>query len=360
MEQAKKGLDVTLLLVTVTLLLLGLLAIYSSSSFHAIRSKDNSLFYIVNQLRPLFIGGLLALILSKINYKIWGKLSPVFLLFALFLLFYVVYFSKPINDVQRWIKIGGVSIQPSEFAKIAIILWLSYYLTRYREKIKRLCWLLPVVLVSSAVIVLLILEPSFGVAFTICLSVLILMFVGEVKMKYIIIFTGLVGIMLLLSMSKTPYAKTRFDNYLSGEVYQVTQSMQAIGSGGIFGVGLGQGKEKLFFLPYPHTDFIFASFAEEIGLVGSILILGLFSIFFLRGIRISAHAPTKFGSLLAFGLSLNIFLSALLHIGVASGLIPTTGIPLPFISYGGSSLVVNLVSVGILLNISKQGKVLNS
>ncbi len=354
MEITKRKLDIPLLLVVITLLLLGLVAIYSSSSFQAIRSKGNSLFYILNQLRPLFIGGLLALIVSKINYRVWRKLSVFILIISLFLLFYVKYFGQPINNVQRWLKVGDISLQPSEFAKIAIILWLSAYLCRSKENNKSLKYFLPVVIVSCAMIGLIILQPSFGVAFTICCSVLALIYVGEVRLKYLIVFVGLLGGILLLAINQITYLKNRLYAYLSGGTGQVEESIRAIASGGIFGVGLGQGREKLLFLPYPHTDFIFSSFAEEIGLIGSIFIFALFSILFLRGVKIATRAPTEFGRLLAFGLSFNIFFSTLIHIGVASGVLPTTGLPLPFISYGGSSMVVNLISVGILLNISKQ------
>lgn len=355
MEESRTKLDLPLLLVVMTLLLLGLVAIYSSSLFSAIRSKGNSLFYIINQLRPLFIGGIIALIISKMDYKVWRKLSLFILFFIAFLLIYVIYYEKPINDVQRWIKVGGISIQPSEFAKIAIIIWLSAYLSRNEERKKTLSRILPIIFVSFALIALIILEPSFGVAFTICCSVIVLMFVGGVRLKYLIAFMGLLGGILILGLYKAPYAWKRFSDYFSNEVDHIEQSVKAISAGGIWGVGLGQGKSKLYFLPYPHTDFIFSSFTEEIGLIGAILIFTLFSICFLRGIRISLRAPTEFGRLLAFGLSFNIFFSALLHIGVATRLIPTTGQPLPFISYGGSSLVVNLISVGILLNISKHG-----
>jgi cell division protein FtsW len=305
-------------------------------------------------MKPLFIGGLLALIASKIHYRIWEKLAPFIIVLAIFLLIYVLFFGKPIRDVQRWIKIGGISIQPGELAKPAIVIWLSSYLSRNEAKIGNLKGLLPIIVTSFIVLVLLLLEPSFGIAFTICLSILFLMFVGKIKMKHMFILGGVVCGMLLIGISKTPYAKTRFSTFLSGEVYQVTQSMQGIGAGGVFGVGLGQGKEKLLFLPFPHTDFIFSSLAEELGMVGSIVVFLLFTIFFLRGAKIASHAPTSFGSLMAFGLTFNIFISALLHIGVASGILPTTGLPLPFISYGGSSLVVSLLSVGILLNISKK------
>lgn len=353
MGENQVKIDVPLLLVVITLLLLGLLTVYSSSSFHAIRSKGNSLFYFINQMRPLFIGGLLAFIASKIHYRVWEKLAPFILLVVIFLLVYVLLFGKPVRNVKRWIWIDGMSIQPGEIAKMAIVIWLSSYLSRNEAKIKNLKGLAPIIGISSIVLVLLLLEPSFGIAFTICLSILVLMFMGAVKIKHMILLGGMASSMLLIGISKTPYAKTRFSTFLSGEVYQVTQSMQGIGAGGIFGVGLGQGKEKLLFLPYPHTDFIFSTLAEELGMVGSIVVFLLFTIFFLRGMRIGTHAPTKFGSLLAFGLVFNIFISALLHIGVASGMLPTTGLPLPFISYGGSSLVMALISVGIILNISK-------
>lgn len=353
MRENQVKIDVHLLLVIITLLLLGLLMVYSSSSFQAIRNKGNSLFYLINQLKPLFIGGFLALVASKINYRIWDKLAPLILLVALFLLIYVLFFTAPIRNVQRWIRIGEVSIQPGEVTKVAFVIWLSSYLSRNKVKIKNLKGLVPIIAVSFVILILLLLEPSFGIAFTICLSILFLMFVGEVKMKHMIFLGGVVSSMFLVGMSKMPYAKTRFSTFLSGEVYQVTQSMQGIGAGGIFGVGLGQGKEKLLFLPYPHTDFIFSNFAEELGMLGSIVVFVLFTVFFLRGIRIASHASTSFGSLLAFGLTFNIFVSALLHISVTTGVLPTTGLPLPFISYGGSSLVMNLVSVGILLNISK-------
>ncbi len=348
--------DIPLLLIVITLLLLGLLAVYSTSSFQAIKTNKTSLFYLINQLKPLLFGGFLAFIISKINYRVFNKLALPIIAITVFMLIYIILFGKPINNVKRWIIIGGLSIQPGEIAKLSIVIWLSSYFSsnRCEEEESGLKKTLPAFAVSGLVIFLLMMEPSFGVAFSVSISALFLMFIGGVSLKYIASLAGLGSGTFMLALSRVSYAKARFSSFLSGEVHQAIQSMQGIGAGGIFGVGLGQGKEKLLFLPYPHTDFIFSSFTEELGLLGSILLFALFTLLFQRGIKIASHARERFGSLLAVGITLNIFISALLHIGVASGVLPTTGLPLPFISYGGSSLVVNLISVGILINISKQ------
>lgn len=345
--------DIPLILVVTTLLLLGVLTVYSASSFRAIRTRGTSLFYLTNQTIPLILGIVIAFIASKINYLIWKKLALPILVITLFLLVYVLLFSEPINNVRRWIMLSGVSIQPGEIAKLSSVIWLSSYLSR-PEGIRNQGEFLSIVGVSFIVILLLVLAPSFGIAFTVSLSLCFLMLVGGIKLKWLALLVGVGAGAFAFAISTFSYARLRFSTFLSGEVYQVTQSIQGIGAGGLFGVGLGEGRQKLLFLPHPHTDFIFSSLAEELGLIGSIVIFTLFALFFKEGIKIASHSNTRFGGLLAMGISFNIFISALLHIGVVSGMLPTTGQPLPFISYGGSSLVINLLSVGILLNISKQ------
>ncbi|MBW2121800.1 MAG: FtsW/RodA/SpoVE family cell cycle protein, partial [Deltaproteobacteria bacterium] len=250
---------------------------------------------------------------------------------------------------------------PSEPCKLGSVVFLSHFLAKKGEKIKSFQFgFLPAVLISGTAILLIISQPDFGVALFLGIMVILMLFVAGTRLSYIFSL-GLLAIPALYYLiAKVPYRVQRIMSYLNpwndprGISFQIVQSFVAFGAGGFFGAGLGQGKQKLFFLPAPHTDFIFSVIGEEMGLVGAFIVLGLYLVLTVRGVRVSLAAPDEFGTFLGLGITSLISLQALINMAVVLGLLPTKGLTLPLISYGGTSLVTSLVSVGILLNISSQ------
>ncbi len=260
-------------------------------------------------------------------------------------------------------RLGPLTLQPSEFAKLAVVIFLAYSLANKQEKMKYFAiGFLPHMLIAGVYILLIMKEPDFGTSLTLAGIVLIMLLVGGTRLTYILVSVGLAAPLLVFMVLKDPKKFSRILSFLDpwkyGQDvgYQLKQSLLAIGSGGLFGMGPGQSRAKLFYLPDAHTDFILSIFSEELGFVGIILVLTLFVLLVCRGLLVALRAPDAFGSYLALGLTLVIGLPACINMGVVSGILPTKGLSLPFLSYGGSSLLVNLLAVGILLNISSQIK----
>jgi len=262
--------------------------------------------------------------------------------------------------VHRWIKLGPIQIQPSEIAKIALVLYLAYQITRREEAINdALGTLVPCAVVVGQLALLVYLEPDLGTAGLYALLTIILLFLAGLRWRYL--FTaggvGLAGLGLLILQA--PYRVRRIMSFMSpdddplGAGFQVRQSILAVATGGVYGTSLGESRQKLFFLPEPHTDFIFSVISEELGLLGAIAVIVAFGVLFWRGVSAAAGAPDRGGYYLAMGITLWLVVQAMLNIGVALGVMPTKGVPLPFLSYGGSSLVVCLWGLGMLLNISQ-------
>lgn len=347
-----KKVDKSILIITLILVGIGLIMVYSSSAFSSLRATDTSGFFLRKHLIPLSIGTVLFIAMVKIDYHFWGKCSYLILSATTVLLIGVLIFGPSVHGVQRWLRFGGFSIQPSEIAKLGVIIFIADFISREDPKnLKK--GLLPVLGVIATIALLVGLEPSFGALSVLCLVSLVLLFLGGAKVWHLLLILLIVGGLGFVSVNQFPYAKARVSGFLAQEGYQLHQSIYGIGAGGIFGKGLGNGQEKLLFLPYSHTDFIFSIIGEELGFIGCAGISILFFFLLIKGIKIGTHAESQFGFLLACGISLVIFISACFHIGVSSGLLPTTGIPLPFISFGGSNLLTNLAGIGILLNISK-------
>ena len=260
---------------------------------------------------------------------------------------------------MRWLKIQSFSFQPSEFAKLGLVIFLAYLLAKKEEKIRSFSFgFLPPVLLSGLVIALVMKEPDFGAAFFLTVMVFLLLFVSGARVIYIagaFLVAIPVAYALLINVG---YRYKRLMSFIrpwedpSGTSFQIIQSFLSFGSGGLFGLGLGEGRQKLFFLPAPHTDFIFSVIGEELGLVGAMVVVLLFFILTLRGIQIGLSLEDRFGVYLALGITLMISLQAVINMGVVLGLLPTKGLTLPFISYGGTSLIANLAGVGILLHLS--------
>jgi cell division protein FtsW len=271
-----------------------------------------------------------------------------------------VLFSAPVNGTRRWFGVGGLGIQPSELAKIACVFFTALMLERRMHRIDELSYsLLPISLIVGLVVALILLQPDFGTSISLVLVVAVMVFAAGLHYRY---FVGLVLIALpaiYLVLVAAPYRRRRllafWDPWADplGDGFQIIQSLVAVGTGGVFGRGLMAGVQKLFYLPEPHTDFIYAVIGEELGLIGATIILLCFCVIAWRGLRIAARAEDTFGSFVALGLTTMIAAQAMVNISVVLGLMPTKGIPLPLVSFGGSSLLINLLGMGVLLNISQ-------
>ncbi len=336
--------------------------VYSASAILALEKKGSTTYFAKRQAIWAIISLCLILVLTKIDYHRFEKNSPFVLLISLSLLV-VVLFVPPIRGVHRWIKLGPVTFQPSELFRYVLILFMAHSLSRKRDRIKELRFvLIPYFLILGIASLLIMKQPHLGAVLLLSAVVFGMLFVAGTKIKHLFLIVAPVVLSVFILVFFFDYKKARVDDYLSSVEnplkgsYQMKQSVLALGSGEILGAGPGEGKAKLFFLPEPHTDFIFATTGEELGFVGTSAILILFLVLTARGMSIARKASDDFGYLLAFGITFSIFVGVLINAGVVVGLLPTTGLPMPFLSYGGSSLIFTAVGIGILLNISRQTK----
>ncbi len=360
-----KEIEILFLLTVLSLVSLGIVMVYSSSSFYALeitKLKSTSIF-LKRQLIPIIIGIIVFLITAVMNYSVLKKFAKIFLIIGFCLLIYVLIWGTEINGARRWIIVLNRSFMPVDFARLFLFIYLASSLSsKERKKEDFVHGFLPLFAVVIVYTLLILKQPNLSSALSVLLVSGLLLFVGGVKTKHIILclLILLLFIPLVVKIFHFHYIAERlgmFLDLLRGKPpYQIQQSLIGIGSGGFWGVGLGAGRAKLLFLPMPYSDFIFAIIAEELGFMRAALILGLFLFLFILGWKISKGAKDEFGKLLGFALSVNIFVIALLHIGIVIGILPTSGLPLPFVSFGGSSLLANFVAVGILLNISINGR----
>ncbi|KPK80825.1 MAG: hypothetical protein AMS25_08705 [Gemmatimonas sp. SM23_52] len=351
-----------LLAITVFLVLVGLITVYSASSFLAQKQGLPDHYYLRQQANKALVGLLVLYVLARLDYRIYRRLAwPLLGMTLLALLLLVLPGTEAIapsrNGARRWLDVG-VQVQPSELAKLVMVIWAAALAAKKGERLRSLRWGLAAFgVIYLPVAFLIVLEPDLSSAALIGLLCAIVLFAAGARIGHFILM-GLMALPLFWEwIQAASYRMARLVTFLdagsdpSGVGYQLRQSLIAVGSGGIFGVGYGESAQKYFFLPEPHNDFAFAIIAEEWGIVGvatvalSIVALGVL------GLRIARRAPDVFGFLLAVGLTALIVVSALMHMGVSLGLLPTTGVTFPFISYGGSSLVVSLAAVGILLNV---------
>ncbi|MBI4377246.1 MAG: putative lipid II flippase FtsW [Elusimicrobia bacterium] len=352
--------DYTLLAAVLALVSLGLVMIYSASAIWAEQHMGNPFYFFKRQLAWAAIGLAAMVAASRLNYNRYREwVGPVFALTVLGLV--GALFSLPTANVHRWVRVGPLALQPAEFAKLTAVLFLAYYLDRKRSKTGSPFWGLILPLSVVGVILLLIAkEPDMGTPVLIFAVSMLVLFIGGGRAQYLLGALACAAPLVAYELLKYPYRRARLLSFLRpfddphGAGYQLAQSIIAVGSGGWFGKGFGGSKLKLMYLPTPHTDFIFPVICEELGLVGALAILGLFTLFLMRGVRIARSAPNLFGTLLAAGITFMLTLQAFLNVAMSIGLLPTKGIPLPFLSFGGSSLLASLIGVGILLNISRQ------
>jgi len=351
-----------LIIITTSLICIGIVMVYSSSSCYAYDRFTDGSFYLKRHIAHFIIGLILAAFVIKFDYKKirrYGGWLALLSMFSLILVF-IPRIGHASGGARRWINMGLFSFQPSEFAGLFLIIYLADVLERKQIFIKDfLRGFIPPLFISGIVVLLILLQPDLGTAVALLIVSLIMIFTSGANIKHIIPFLVLFLVSLYFLVFRVPYRLRRIIGYLDpwkdaeNAGFQIVQSFLALGSGGIFGLGLGCSRQKLFYLPQAHTDFIFSIVGEELGLIGTLGIVLLFSIFVWLGIHISLKTRDLFGKLLALGITVNIGLKAVINIAVSTGAIPTKGLPLPFISYGGTALIFNIVGVAILLNIAK-------
>lgn len=359
----KKHFDYTLFLTTILLVALGLTMIYSASGVLARERFHDSTYFLKKELLAVVIGVIGLVAAKTIPLEYFKKLAyPVFGI-ALLLLITVLIpgIGTKAGGAQRWLKLGPFSFQPSEFAKIALILFMAYVLTKKQEKIQIfLVGFVPPMILSGMLVVLVLAGDDLGNAVVMAATVLVLMFIGGARISYLVseILLALPAFYYLIF--GVEYRKQRIMAFLNpwehkqGAGFQIIQSYLAFHSGSLFGQGLGEGKQKLFYLPEAHTDFILSVVGEELGLLGTLTVIALFAVWIFRAFTIAWKAPDPFSSFLALGIAVLFSFQAVFNIAVVMGLLPTKGLALPFLSYGGTAMIISLTCVGVLLNVSSR------
>ena len=363
------GIDLPFCIIILILLTIGTIMMFSASYAFSYYTKGDSYYYLVRQLIFIALGLVGMTIMSFFNYNKLHKIAPVVLGVA-YVALVVVLILPGTNGVKRWIPLGMFNIQPSEIAKFAIILFFAHWASKYYNKMQSARYsVLPGVVVFGTTALLLFLEPHYSGIVIIAMLTVLMLYIGGMKTKYLIVgFAIMVGLVLILAMTGgLSYAMSRMDGwgqaleYTTEDMWQATwqtrNSLYAIGSGGLWGLGLGQSRQKYLYLPEPQNDFIFAIVVEELGLIGATMILLIFALLVWRGITLSLRAKDKFGKLLGIGLTSQIGIQVVLNILVITDWLPNTGISLPFFSYGGSSLIMLLAQMGIVLSISRTANI---
>src|SRR5690348_15045773 len=353
--------DKWLFAATVGLALFGVVMVYSASAVLAQKENGNQFHYVLKQGVWVAIGLVVMLLAMQFNYQQLKNRRLVYTLLLLCTIGLVCVFGfSSTNGAHRWIKLPGVSLQPSEVSKIALIIFLAYFLEK-RAGEEGDFWrtFVPCGVITALLAGLVVIEPDLGTAMMLVLIFVVMIYTAGARLKHLALAAAPALIVVSGLLIFVPWRLKRLITFLDpwadpqGSGFQVVQSLIAVGSGGPNGLGFAQGKQKMFFLPFAHSDFIFAVIGEELGLVGALAVILVFALFLWRGVRTALLAPDRFGMLLSLGIVTSIVAQALFNISVVLSLVPTKGIPLPFISYGGSSLVPTLAAVGILLNVSQ-------
>lgn len=351
--------------ITATLAVFGTMMVYSASAMFALRETESGsqYTYFYKQVAFTVIGLAAMAVISQIDYRILQRSWIVYLIMVVTtVLLLMVFGFDPVNGAQRWIRFSGFSFQPSELAKIALPIFLAYYLTRnedYVDDLKRT--VLPCILGLALLGGLVLYEKDLGTTIVLCAIFSAVYFAAGARLVHIGAVAAVLVAIGAAAIFWAPWRIARMMAFLdpykysTDEGYQVVQSLYAIGSGGIFGEGFAKGHQKLFYLPYPYSDFIFSVVGEELGLIGTLAVVAAFGLLLWRGARAAVRAPDRFGMLLGIGIITGLIVQALFNISVVTSILPAKGIPLPFISYGGSSVVISLIGVGILLSISRLG-----
>jgi len=355
--------DGSLVAVLIMLLLAGLLILFSATYYTA-QDRGDPLGEVKRQLIGIALGTVAMVFTSRVPYRFWRDtwvvVGALAISAVLLILVIIPGVGVYLNGSRRWLSVAGMSFQPSEFAKMAVVLYMATTLTYRGKKIKSLIFgIVPVLLVPGVVFLLILQQPNLSTAGSILITSLILIIIAGARWRHILMMLiGGLGVGGFYAWS-APYRRERLLSFtdpfakMNDEGYQLAQSLIAFGSGGIFGMGLGMGRQKYAYLPYPESDFIFAIVGEDFGFVGCVAVIALFAAFMLCGMRIATRCRDKFGALLAAGITCSITVQAFLNMGVVIGILPTTGLPLPFFSSGGTSISITMAAVGILMNISR-------
>jgi len=352
--------DIRLLFPVLILVGIGIVMVYSASSAMALKKFGADSYFLKKQALFALAGIVALVVLRHIPYRFFRPLTYLILLSAVLMLVSIKIpgIGYAAGGAERWIKIGGLSFQPSEFARFAMIIYLAYSLSKKQEKIEVMSiGFLPHVAILILLAGLILIQPDFGSVIILCALTWIMLFAGGVKMTHLL--SGLIVVIpfAIYFMQTADYRVKRIMSFVdpwkhsSDTGYQVVHSLMAFGSGGVLGSGIGQGYQKLFYLPEPHTDFIFSVIGEELGLLGVLIILGLYSVIIWRGFSISKNSKDLFGAFIALGLTAALGLQVVINMGVTMGLLPPKGLALPFLSYGGTSLLMNMACIGVLMNI---------
>lgn len=360
-----RNIRINLFSIAVTLICIGIVMIYSASSIYAWERYGDSAFFLKRHISFLAIGVILAFLAMSIDYRRLREYSKPLLLISLVLLVLVLIpgVGREVAGARRWFRLKFISFQPSELTAMAVIIYTADFISRRGEVIKTFArGFVPPICALGAAALLILMQPDLGTTLALASVVLIMLFAARVRLRYLVslLLAGIPALYVLIF--SVPYRRMRIMAFLNpwldprGSGFQIIQSQVALGSGGLFGVGLGQSKQKLFYLPAAHTDFIFSIIGEELGLLATLAVVMLFILFMRQGLKIIKNAPDKFGYFLALGIISMISLKAAINIGVSCGILPTKGLPLPFISYGGSSFIFDMVSLGILMNIGRTGE----
>lgn len=353
--------DRHVLIVTYVLALIGLVMVFSASGVMAESRYQASTYFLGKQATWLAVGLLALHTASYLNYEVWRNLTILIVGFIMLLLILVLLPSlgAEVKGARRWLRIGMVSVQPAEMAKLAVVFYLATYLSRKGDRITEFSYFFPPVLIVGLMAALILAQPDMGTAVLLCFLLVGLLFIGGARILHLF---GLVLVLAPLAMGLimgSEYRQRRLFSFLdpwqdpTDSGFQLIQSFLALGNGGLLGVGLAEGKQKLFFLPEAHTDFVLAFVGEELGLLGTGSLMVLFALLVLKGFQIAQRAEEPFGRYLALGVTLLLGVQALINAGVVCGLLPTKGLTLPLVSYGGSSLLTSLLAIGILLSISR-------
>ncbi len=353
--------DKWLFLATLALICASVVMVYSASALVALERFQQPYLFVTRQLMWAAVGVAVLSIVMRIDYRAYRNDRLIWLLLGVVgMMLIAVLFSRPINGTRRWFGIGGFGIQPSELAKLAAIMFTALVLERRRHRINELGYsLVPIGVIVGVLTGLILLEPDFGTAVSMLAVITVMVFAAGISYRYLLGGGLLMLPALYVILMQADYRRRRLLTFMDpwadplGDGFQIIQSLIAVGTGGVFGKGLMSGVQKLFYLPEPHTDFIFAVISEETGLLGASMVVLCFCVIAWRGLRTAMRAPDSFGAFLALGITMMLVLQALVNISVVLGLMPTKGIPLPLVSNGGSSMLINLLGVGVLLNISQ-------
>ncbi len=356
--------DRPLFIITLLLIIIGLIMIFSSSALVAAEKYHQPFHFLIEQLKGAILGFILMAIFVFIRRDLFRWPAFIFgLLILCLLLLSLCFLMPPLSGANRWVMAFGITFQPSELTKISLILFIAFYLEKKKDRLDELKTILPLLAVIGLFVLLILREPDLGTAVLILFISFLLLFIGGIRFRHLAGAGALALTLFLLYFLQLPredYRWQRWEAFISPDLhrdraaFQILQSKLAVGTGGLIGVGLGESTRKLYFLPCAHTDFIYAIIGEEFGLIGSLLVLALYLLFFWRGWHIARNATNYTHRLVAYGLTLMICCQALLNISIVLAILPTKGAPLPLISYGRSALLCQLVAVGLLLNISQR------